>query len=145
MKKLLFEVRVYKTRTKYVSRILSDGKQAIALFRLAKEKWGEKRTFFISRTKAVAPPPGFRPKTRNHYWCPYCLSERKFIEDSVYNIRRCEICGTCENAFYFKLYNRAVPEKHKAIRSKVKLNADQAREAKRERARRRREARRNGG
>ena len=140
MRKLLFEIRVYKTRMKYASQILSDGKQAIALFRLARTKWGE-RCYLISRTLARAPYPGFRPKTHNHFWCPYCGDGRKFIIDQVYSIRRCEICGVGENAFYFKLYNRAIPEKHKSFRSKVKLNGDQAREAKRERAKRRREAR----
>lgn len=115
---------------------------ALACFKQAAAKFGEKRVFFVFN----APKGNVKhlPLNYKEYWCPYCRAPRKFPLDKKLEVRRCYVCGISERDWYVLGYNPDLmpPLVSKTRRrSKKHVQTDPAIEAKREARRARRRAR----
>ena len=81
--------------------------QAKKIGRAALKKFADRKDVtveIISRTKAFAPPEGFK-HTRSVWWCPYCKKIRRFYHDEYVDARRCPVCGISDREYYVRKYN----------------------------------------
>lgn len=108
----MLSIRTYNRRRDFIFRPL-QGETDLQCYQRAKAERDRLKSKYegqpvtielISRTKAFKIPDNFKlPK--NHYWCPYCIKPRIFMNDDRLGVKRCSVCGISDQDFYVKLYN----------------------------------------
>ena len=105
-----------------ITQKFQDPEMAQSFVTKATRKFPKHLVYIFDTNEVVAPPEDYMPTRSGTLWCPFCGTERRFVNGGD-GYRRCSVCKISDNEYSVRKFNHLWNETSTKRRRRKRKNA----------------------